>query len=247
VGFQDHFSTQAARYAEARPRYPSSLFAELARLAPNRTQAWDAGSGNGQAAVALAEHFERVVATEPSAAQLAQAGVHPRVVYHRSAETAPMLRDATVDLVTVAQAVHWFDRSVFYTEVKRVLRSGGVLAIWAYELCHVSPEIDEIMQRFYRGPIWPYWPAERRHVEAGYRDFDFPFDEISFPICMMEHEWSLAELAAYLRTWSSVVRYTRETGIDPVAALEAELIPLWEDGTRKIRWPLAGRLGRHAG
>jgi SAM-dependent methyltransferase len=247
VGFQDHFSTQATRYAEARPRYPSALFAELARLAPGRTLAWDAGTGNGQAAVALAGHFERVVATEPSVAQLAHAAVHPRVAYHRSAETAPMLSDATVDLVTVAQAVHWFDRAIFYTEVKRVLRSGGVLAIWAYELCHVSPEIDEIMQRFYRGPIWPYWPAERRHVEAGYRDFDFPFDEISFPTCMMEHKWSLAELVAYLRTWSSVVRYTRESGVDPVAALERELAPLWGAGIRKISWPLAGRVGRPAG
>jgi len=147
----------------------------------------------------------------------------------------------------VAQAAHWFDRGAFYAEVKRVSRPGGVLAIWAYEVCTIGPVIDEIMERFYRGPIWPYWPPERRHVEAGYKDFDFPFEEIVFPHCTMERTWSLPELAAYLRTWSSVVRYTCERGIDPVAALEAELAPVWGGGVRKISWPLAGRVGRHSG
>jgi SAM-dependent methyltransferase len=246
VSFQDHFSTQAGGYAKARPVYPPGLFADLARLAPARLLAWDAGTGNGQAAVALAAQFERVVATEPSRAQLAQAAVHPRVDYHLSAETAPMISSATVDLVTVAQAVHWFDRTLFYAEAKRVLRPGGVLAIWSYELCRISPEIDEVLQRFYRGSIWPCWPPERRHVEAGYRDFDFPFEEIPFPVSTMEHDWTLAELAAYLRTWSSVVRYTRESGLDPVTALEAELAGLWGVGRRRVSWPLAGRVGRHA-
>lgn len=247
MSFQDHFSTQASGYAKARPVYPPALFADLARLAPGRRLAWDAGTGNGQAAVALAAQFERVVATEPSRAQLGQAVAHPRVEYHLSAETAPMIPAATVDLVTVAQAVHWFDRSRFYAEVKRVLRPGGVLAIWSYELCLISPEIDEVLQRFYRGAIWPCWPPERRHVETGYRDFDFPFEEVPFPVCTMEHDWTLADLAAYLRTWSSVVRYTRESGRDPVTALETELVPLWRVSRRRIVWPLAGRVGRHTG
>lgn len=247
MSFQDHFSTQAISYAKARPCYPPVLFTELARLAPHRRLAWDAGTGNGQAATALAAHFERIVATEPSSAQLKHAAIHGRVEYHCSAETSPMLADGAVDLVTVAQAVHWFDRSAFYAEVKRVLRPGGILAIWSYELCNITPAIDGIVQRFYRGPIWPYWPPERRHVESGYKDFDFPFEELPFPRCTMEHEWSLSDFAAYLRTWSSVVRYTRENGIDPVVAFEAELISLWGAGTRKITWPLAGRVGRYWG
>ncbi|MDQ5979874.1 MAG: Class SAM-dependent methyltransferase [Verrucomicrobiota bacterium] len=247
MSFQDHFSTQASGYAKARPVYPSDLFVQLARLAPGRRLAWDAGTGNGQAAVALAAHFGRVVATEPSQAQLAQAVAHPRVDYLVSAETAPMLADASVDFVTVAQAVHWFNRASFYAEAKRVLRPGGVLAIWSYELCLITPGINEVLQLFYRGAIWPCWPPERRHVEAGYRDFDFPFQEIPFPARTMEHAWTLAEFAAYLRTWSSVVRYKRESGIDPVSALEAELAVLWGDGRRPIVWPLAGRVGRHAG
>lgn len=247
MSFKDHFSAQAAGYATARPKYPAALFAELARLTPGHDLAWDAGAGNGQASVALAAHFERVVATEPSAAQLAQAAVHPRVEYHRSAETAAMLGDGTVDLVTVAQAAHWFDRTVFYPEVNRVLRPGGVVALWVYELCRVTPEIDAILRGFYRGPIWPCWPAERRHVEAGYRDFDFPFREVPFPSVEMECHWTLGAFAAYLRTWSSVVRYTRESGVDPVQALEVQLFPLWGDGTRKITWPLSGRLGFRPG
>jgi SAM-dependent methyltransferase len=244
VSFQDHFSAQAAGYATSRPKYPPALFATLAGMAPGRGLAWDAGSGNGQAAVALAAQFERVVATEPSSAQLAQAEIHPRVQYHQSAELAPMLPDGSVDLVTVAQAVHWFDRPKFYAEVKRVLRPGGLLAIWAYKLCLVTPEIDQVLERFYRGPVWEYWPPERKHIEEGYREFEFPFEELAFPAAMMEYEWTMAELIGYLRTWSSVVRYIKANGTDPVPSLEAELAPIWGPGKRLVTWPLPGRLGR---
>lgn len=244
MSFKDHFSTQAATYAKARPTYPPALFAELARLAPGRALAWDAGTGNGQAAVALAAQFERVVATEPSAAQLAQAVPHGRVTYHQSAETAPMLADGSVDLVTVAQAAHWFDRPKFYLEVKRVLRPGGVVALWTYGLCVISPEIDATVYRFYNGPIGPYWPAERHHPETGYRELDFAFAEQPFPATAMELNWTLAEFTAYLRSWSAVTRFIKDRGIDPVPALEADLAPLWGGNARKVSWPLAGRLGR---
>jgi len=244
MSFKDHFSTQAATYARARPTYPPSLFAELARLAPGKALAWDAGTGNGQAAVALAAQFERVVATEPSAAQLAQAVQNPRVTYHQSAETAPMLGDGSVDLVTVAQAAHWFDRPRFYAEVKRVLRPGGIVALWTYGLCVVAPEIDAAVYRFYNGPIGPHWPPERHHPETGYRELDFAFAEQPFPVAAMELEWTCDEFLTYLRSWSAVARFSKEKGFDPVAALETELRLLWGDGPRKISWPLSGRLGR---
>ena len=151
MSFKDHFSTQAAIYAQARPTYPAAWFTELARLAPGHELAWDAGAGNGQASTGLAAHFAQVIATEPSAAQLAEAAPHPKVNYHQSAETAPMIADGSVDLVTVAQAVHWFDRPNFYAEVRRVLRPGGVVALWAYELGIISPEINAAVLRFYKG------------------------------------------------------------------------------------------------
>src|SRR4051812_45329040 len=153
MSFKDHFSSQAAVYAQSRPTYPAAWFAELAKLTPGHALAWDAGAGNGQASVGLAAQFAQVIATEPSAAQLAEATVHPMVSYHQSAETAPMIADGAADLVTVAQAVHWFDRPKFYAEVKRVLRPGGVVALWAYELGIISPEIDAAVRRFYKGPI----------------------------------------------------------------------------------------------
>lgn len=243
--FQDHFSTQAADYAKARPTYPAELFAELARLAPARGWAWDAGSGNGQAAVALAEHFEQIAATEPSEAQLAAAQAHPRVSYHRSAETAPMLADASVDLVTVAQAAHWFDRPRFYAEVQRVLRPDGVVALWTYALCHIAPEIDAVVGRLYSEIVGSYWPPERVHTETGYRDFEFPFAEFPFPKFAMELDWTAAAFLAYLRTWSSVARYQKaHAGADPVAMIEPELCALWGDSARRVRWPLSGRIGR---
>ncbi len=209
--------------------------------------AWDAGTGNGQAAVGLAAHFERVVATEPSAAQLAKAVPHPRVVYHTAAETAPLLGESSVDLVTAAQAVHWFDRPKFYAEVKRVLRPGGVVALWTYGLCAITPEIDAAVHRFYAGPVGPYWPPERHHPETGYRELDFPFTEHPFPAVAMERDWTLAEFAGYLRTWSAVARFSQEQGFDPAVAVEAELAPLWGADLRRVCWPLSGRLGQLAG
>jgi SAM-dependent methyltransferase len=244
MSFKDHFSAQAAVYAKARPHYPPGLFAELARLAPGRRLAWDCGTGNGQAAVALAAHFGQVIGTEPSAAQLAEAMAHPHVLYLRSAELLPGAPDGAVDLVTAAQAAHWFDRPAFFAEAKRVLRPGGVIALWTYELCAIAPEIDAAVHRFYRGPIGPFWPPERRHCETGYRELDFPFEEFAFPVFTMEHYWTLAEFAGYLRSWSAVNRYLKAHDVDPVAALEAELAPQWGPEPRRIVWPLAGRIGR---
>lgn len=244
MSFQDHFSSQAAIYAQARPTYPAAWFAALAALAPGRGLAWDAGAGNGQASVGLADHFAQVIATDPSAAQLAQAAPHPRVRYHQAAESAGLLADGSVDLVTVAQAVHWFDRPKFYDEVRRVLRPGGVVALWAYELGQISPEIDAAVFRFYKGPINAYWPPERSHIETGYRDLEFPFTPLALPRIAMEQQWTLGDLLNYLRSWSAVVRFVRDRGFDPVAELGAELTPLWGSGARRVTWPLVGRIGR---
>lgn len=244
MSFKDHFSAKAAGYAKARPTYPPELFQVLASLAPGRSLAWDAGTGNGQAAVALAAHFERVVATDPSAAQLAAAVAHPGVTYRQCAERALELADGSVDIATVAQAVHWFDLKEYYPEVRRVLRPGGLLAMWNYAVCHIDAEIDPLLGHFYTETVGPYWPPERKHAETSYRNFEFPFAELAFPKINLTVRWTAAEFAAYLRTWSSVTRYTAARGADPVTALEPGLSRRWGPGRRTVVWPIGGRLGR---
>ena len=244
--FADHFSAVALGYASFRPRYPDALFDWLGRIAPARNLAWDCAAGSGQATLALTAHFGRVIATDASEAQLRAAPSHPRVEYRVAPAEASGLPPAAVDLVTVAQAVHWFDFDRFYAEVQRVARRGAILAVWSYGGTRIDGgAIDRIVDRFYHSVVGPYWPPERRFIEEEYRTIPFPFDEIEPPSFDMMTSWTLAQFIGYLGTWSSVWRYRQARGEDPVAPLEAELAPLWggPGDTRDVRWPLAVRAG----
>ena len=150
MAFSDHFSARAADYASSRPRYPSALFAWLATIAPRRTLAWDCGTGNGQAATALARRFARVIATDASAEQIANAAPNPRVIYRVAASERSGLPGGCADVVTVAQALHWFDLPRFWDEARRVLRADGVVAAWCYGLATVDPAVDDAVSAFYR-------------------------------------------------------------------------------------------------
>ncbi len=245
--FSDHFSGVAGAYAEFRPRYPEALFDWLADFAPSREVAWDCATGSGQAAVALASHFECVVATDASAEQIAAATPHPQVEYRVArAETSGLAADS-VDTVTVAQALHWFDRPAFYGEAGRVLRRDGVLAAWTYGHPRLEePGADAVFRRYYSETVGPYWPPERALVDAGYQTIDFPFAEIEPPAFEMETRWPLAELLGYVGTWSATTRFRGERGFDPVPRLASDLASTWGDPEepRRIRWPLAFRVGR---
>lgn len=245
--FADHFSAVAAAYATYRPHYPAGLSEYLAGLAPSRDVAWDCAAGNGQATFALAEHFERVIATDASEAQLASAPAHPRIEYHVAPAEASGVAAGSIDLITVAQAVHWFDFGRFYAEVHRVAVPRGIIAVWCYGNSRFGDAaIDGLLDHFYSTVVGPYWPAERRYIEEEYRTIPFPFDEIVPPEFEMTERWTLARLLGYLRTWSSTWRFRQVHGVDPVIALERELAPLWgASGEAKgVRWPLALRVGR---
>lgn len=245
--FKDHFSGHADVYAQYRPGYPDALFDHIAAHAPGHELAWDCGTGNGQAAVGLARHFRRVVATDASAGQIARARTHPRVAYLVApAEQAP-LDDASVDAVTVAQALHWFDFDRFYAEVRRVLKPGGLLAAWAYGLFTVSPEIDAVTRHFYVDVVGPYWPPERRYFEEGYYTIPFPFVEMERPDLYLEERWRLDQILGFLRSWSASQRYLQQHGHDPIDHVRTALEAAWgTPGTvRTVRWPLYLRMGKN--
>ena len=242
--FADHFSARSAAYATFRPRYPEALFEFLARAAPARDAAWDAGTGNGQAAVGLARYFEHVTATDPSAAQIDCAMPCANVSYRVGAAERSELEDGSTDLVTAAQAVHWFDQPRFWPEARRVLRPRGVIAIWTYPSFEISPEVDGIIQRFYSGVVGPFWPPERRQVETRYQAIAFPFAEFQAPEFAIEQPMSLEDVAGYVRTWSATQGFIKHHHRDPVDDLAHDLTRVWGEGARAVRWPVAMRIGR---
>jgi SAM-dependent methyltransferase len=247
VTFKDHFSSLAAQYAEFRPRYPGALFDFLARTAPARTRAWDCACGSGQATLDLAERFDAVVASDASASQIAAAPPHPRVTYSVARAEQSGYESASLDLVIVAQSLHWFDLPKFYAEVERVLGADGVLAVWTYGVPRLNDgNLDRVLQKYYWETVGKYWPAERRHVEDGYRSLAFPFKDLPGPSLSMRESWTLTQFLGYLRSWSATGRYADAHGEDPVVALQAQLGPLWGEAsrTRSVSWPLSLRLGR---
>lgn len=239
------FARQAASYARYRPRYPDALFAFLAEAAPARTRAWDCGTGSGQAAVSLAAHFAHVIATDASAEQLAHATPHPRVEYRVAPAEASGLDMDSVDLVTVAQALHWFDFHGFYAEVRRVLRPGGLLAAWCYYLNQITPAIDSVLRHYYHEVVGPYWSPRVQHVQARYKTLPFPFEEIAAPTFVGETTWTLADALGYLESWSARQEYLRVRGADPLDEIREALAAAWGDAARPrpVRWPLSMRLG----
>jgi len=248
AGFSDHFSGVARHYAAFRPRYPQALFDWLATLPAQRGLAWDCAAGSGQATVDLAARFERVIATDASAAQLESAPRLQNVEYRVASAEASGLEAACADLVTVAQALHWFDVPRFYAEAERVLVPGGVLAVWTYGPLHLlDAAADAVMQRCYRDTAGPYWPPEREHVENGYRTLPFPYPELAAPSFELEMSWTLEELAGYVASWSATARCRELTGRDAPSELRAAMREVWPDPERRlpVRWPLAIRAGRN--
>ena len=245
--FKDHFSQRAALYAACRPHYPESLFRYLASVAAARDLAIDCGTGNGQAAVGLAEHFTRVIGIDPSAAQIDNATQRANIEYRIAPAEQTGAEARSADLVTAAQALHWLDAPAFFAEATRLLKSDGAIAVWGYgDPVLDTPHLDDLLHTFNRIKLEPYWFAERQLLLDGYRTIDFPFVELTPPTFELRASWTLAELLGYLRTWSSAARYAEQHGVDPVSALEPSLASAWGDPAtaRLIQWPLYLRVGK---
>ncbi|HZV82001.1 MAG TPA: class I SAM-dependent methyltransferase [Geobacteraceae bacterium] len=244
--FKDHFSGRSADYTRYRPNYPAELFAWLAGLTGRHDLAWDCGCGSGQAAVALVDHYARVVATDPSRQQIDNVVHHERISYAVATAEESGIEPGSIDLTVVAQALHWFDFERFYAEVRRVTRPVGVLAAVSYGEVRVAGRVDDVVSHFYHDIIGPYWPPERRYVDDGYATIPFPFPEVAAPSFAMELEWDLEHLLGYLGTWSAVKEYERQAGVNPLALIGEELAVAWGDPAeaRLVSWPLALRVGR---
>lgn len=246
--FKDHFSGHANDYAAARPRYPEALFDWLADRCLCRELAWDAGCGNGQASGALARRFRHVHASDPSAEQIAAAREEERVSYRVEPAEACSLPGASADLIVVAQAYHWFDHDRFADQARRVLKPGGVLAVFNYARCNVDTGIDRLFADLHDRMLAGDWPPERQHAVEGFRALPFPFPElVELPGFEIRHDWPLSRYLAYLDSWSASRRHRQRTGSDPVAAIAPAMAEAWgdPDALRTVRWPLLLRLGIH--
>jgi len=240
---KDLFSNHANQYATFRPTYPKELYNFIFSYVKNFGTAWDAGTGNGQVARDLSDHFEKVIGTDISAKQLENAYQGDNIFYFQTGETI-MFSSKRFDLICVAQAIHWFDRDKFYTEVKRVAKPEAVIAIWGYGLLNIHSGIDFLIEDFYVNIIGPYWDKERKLVDEEYKTISFPFKEIEVPSFSFSFQWTIDELQGYLNTWSSVQKYIKENQTNPVEKLIDQIRPLWHREKIDVKFPLFLRLGR---
>jgi ubiquinone/menaquinone biosynthesis C-methylase UbiE len=239
ASFKDHFSTQSEAYSLYRPEYPTDLYEWLASLCPETKLVWDCATGNGQAAVAMTNQFSYVIGTDASESQIYQAMVYPRVEYEVALAHESPLADHSADLITVAQALHWFDFELFFKEVTRVAKTNGVLAVWCYELHQITPAVDQVVLHYYQQIVGDFWPPERRHIERAYADIEFPFEPIKAPKCTMSKQWTFKHLYGYLGTWSATQKYMAEHNEDPRLQILDQLKAAWgEDDTLTVSWPI---------
>lgn len=244
--FKDHFSNQSHLYAEHRPTYPSELFEYLSQIAQNNDLAWDCATGNGQAAIELAKYFKKVVATDASKNQIDNAGKGDNIKYLVCRAEKTSLEKSSVDLITVAQALHWFNLDKFFKEADRVLKQGGILAAWTYNLFKVDKDIDKVINYFYNEIVGKYWPTERKHVENEYTQISIPFKLIKPPEFKIDIEWTRKELLNYLYTWSSVQHYIKKNSRNPLELISQSLESVWEDEDeqKKITWNITIKISK---
>ncbi len=240
----DNFSTGSSEYATFRPESPKEIFDFIYSKVNNNNTAWDCGTGNGQVATVLAHKFSLVFGTDISQQQLDLAQKKENITYLNERAEQTSLQDTSIDLVTIAQAIHWFDFDKFYAEVNRVAAPGGIIAAWTYSTMKLTPEIDAVIDTLYEDITGPYWDKERSYVDEGYHTIPFPFKEIAAPEFRIMKHWSLEQFAGYLRTWSGVKHYIAKENQDPILLVMDDLKKAWGSSElQEIRWPVHIRIG----
>jgi ubiquinone/menaquinone biosynthesis C-methylase UbiE len=246
MSFKDNFSKQSDIYLKYRPYYPTELYAYLSSLTADHKLAWDCGTGNGQAAIGLAEHYERITATDPSAAQIKNCIPHSKIKYLVEQAENSSLESNSADLITIANALHWFDFDTFYKEANRVLKNKGIIAAWAYGVPSVFPEADTLIEHFHYHTLNDYWRPENRLIEKEYTTIPFPFQQITPPDFFYEKKMNLDELIGYLNTWSATQRFIDKNKFNPTDQLQEKLNAIWKDRSEEktLRWKLILKVGR---
>lgn len=241
---KDNFSKQSSTYAKFRPTYPAGLYAFVMDHVKGRERLWDCATGNGQALKMLAPNFDTAIGTDLSAAQLSHAPALPNVEYRVSPAHESRLEPQSVDLITVAQALHWFGNAPFFDEVRRVLKPQGWFAAWGYSLLHIDAEIDPFIQHFDREIIGPFWDPERKHVDRAYRDIEFPFVPMDTPDFSFQTQWNPDQLEGYLNSWSAVQHYLKKHEKSPVTPLMEQIRKVWPSGKRTMTFPIFLKMGQ---
>lgn len=242
---KDNFSDQSKAYAQFRPHYPAELFDWLFSLVSKKETAWDCGTGNGQVAGVLADHFTNVFATDISKQQLNEAIQKNNIHYSVQPAEKTSFVNNQFDLITVAQAIHWFQFTAFYAEAKRTLKQDGVIAVIGYGLLQTETPLQEIIHHFYTKIIGPYWDAERHYIDEGLQTIPFPFEEIKTPAFTMIYEWNFEQLIGYIGTWSAVKHYAKQNQSDPILLIKDQLQSAWGNQTHySFTFPILLRVGR---
>ena len=247
MDFKDHFSSQAKEYSKYRPKYPPELFSYLSSLVNSHDTAWDCATGNGQAAMGLEPYFRKIIATDASSSQIEHAELHPKIEYRTVTAENSGLESESVDLITVATAIHWLDTDKFYPEAKRIIKNGGVLAVWTYAENTISPEIDDISRKFSEVILGKFWPAENKKAWDFKNKITLPFEHIHVPEFEFSVEWDMNEYLSFLYTWSATQNYIKVNGKSPIDIVYEEYRKAWKDENvrRSVKmkiWLKAGRI-----
>ncbi|HHW39249.1 MAG TPA: class I SAM-dependent methyltransferase [Bacillales bacterium] len=242
----DHFSIQAKQYSKYRPHYPKELYMYLLSCVKEKKRAWDCATGNGQAAVALSEYFDNVIGTDLSLSQLTHAIKKRNIEYYESVAESTPIASNSIDLITLAQALHWFDFNKFYKEVHRVGAHDSIIAAWCYGQCTISKPIDEITDYLYRDVLNGFWPNESKYIQEEYMTIPFPFKKIESPAFHMMEEWNLDEYIGYLNTWSATQKFITNAGTSLLSPIHNELKKAWGEPEthHKVTWPIHMLIGK---